>query len=212
MRKLALPALAIVVAAFPFVACKKQNPPPVTPTPPVVDAAPEGAVEAGDAAPIAIADAGAPEGSTPVVAVDAGPLKPPGLPVEALDSAIDLAIKAAAATSAPGMTAEGPPGRASLAENEHFNMIVTLAPNRCYTVIAFSPQGQVAQLHVDLMAPPLFNIPAGSSAATDKNTAVLGKGKAALCPILPIPVAYKIDVSAKKGAGRMGVQLFAKNK
>jgi hypothetical protein len=208
MRKLALSVSALAVAAFPFVACSaKKPPPPVTPTV-VADAGPD---EGGDAMPLAVADA-AVEASAPIAVADAGPLLPPALPVEALDTAIDLAIKAAAATSAPGMTAEGAPGRATLGEGQHFNMIVTLQPNRCYTVIAFSPQGQSTQLHVDLMAPPLFNVPAGSSGATDKNTAVLGKGKAALCPILPIPIAYKIDVSSKKGGGRMGVQLFSKNK
>jgi hypothetical protein len=209
MRKVSLPALAVLIAAVPFVACSaKKPPPPVTPVA-VADAGDDG--EAGTDAAIAIVDAGAPEASTPIAVADAG-LKPPVNLAEALDSAIDLAIKAAAATSAPGMSAEGAPGRATLSENEHFNMIVTLQPNRCYTVIAFSPLGNVQQLHVDLMAPPFFNVPAGSSPATDKNTAVLGKGKAALCPILPVPIAYKIDVASRKGAGRMGVQLFSKNK
>jgi hypothetical protein len=215
MRKVTFCAFALLVAASPFLACSgKKPPPPVTPTPvAVADAdveAGEGGVALGTApdasAPVAVADAGA-----PVAVVDAGGLRPPNL-AEALDSAIDLAIKAAAATGAPNMAAEGQPGRATLSENEHFNMIVTLQPNRCYTIIAFSPLGQVQQLDVKLMAPPFFNIPAGSSAATDKNTAFVGKGKGALCPILPVPIAYKIDVGSKKGAGRMGVQLFSRNK
>ena len=210
MRKVSLPALAVLIAAVPFVACSaKKPPPPITPVA-VADAGPDDAEAGTDAGALAIVDAGA-EASTPIAVADAG-LKPPVNLAEALDGAIDLAIKAAAATSAPNMAAEGAPGRATLSENEHFNMIVTLQPNRCYTVIAFSPLGNVQTLHIDLMAPPLFNIPAGSSAATDKNTATIGKGKAALCPILPVPLAYKIDVSSKKGAGRMGVQLFSKNK
>ncbi len=209
MRKLSVAALAAVIGAVPFLACgNKPPPPPVTPTP-VADAAPE-AGDAGpeaaapDAAPLAVADAGPP-------AVDAG-AKPPANLGEALDGAIDLAIKAAAQKDAPNMAPEGAPGRATLAEGEHFAMIVTLAPNRCYTVIAFSPTGQVQQLDVKLMAPPFFNVPAGSSPASDKNLAEIGKGKGALCPILPIPVAYKVDVGSKKGAGRMGVQVFARNK
>jgi hypothetical protein len=210
MRKVTFCAFALVVAASPFLACSgKKPPPPVTPTPIAVSDADADAGEAGLALGT-VPDAGsAVDAGAPTAAVDAG--RQPNL-AEALDGAIDLAIKAAAATGAPNMTAEGQAGRATLSEGEHFNMIVTLQPNRCYTIIAFSPLGQVQQVDVKLMAPPFFNIPAGSSAATDKNTAFVGKGKGALCPILPVPIAYKIDVGSKKGAGRMGVQLFSRNK
>jgi hypothetical protein len=210
MRKVTLVALAGAIGGIPFVACSGNKPPPPVVATPIVDAAADADAGA-DAAPEAAAsDAGA-----PLAAADAGAdagAKPPLNLTDALDGAIDLALKAAAIKDAPNMTAEGAPGRASLAENEHFGMIVTLAPNRCYTIIAFSPPGQVAQLDVKLMAPPFYNVPAGSSAATDKNLAEVGKGKAALCPILPVPVPYKVDVSAKKGAGRIGVQLFGRSK
>jgi hypothetical protein len=128
-----------------------------------------------------------------------------------LDAVIDLAMAGDATKDAPGMTAEGQPGRATLAEGGHFNMIVTLQPGRCYTIIAMSAPLQITELGVSLFALPL-NIEAGRSAATDKNPAVLGKGKGATCPISPIAIPYKIDVVAKKGAGRMSVQLFSKSK
>ncbi len=35
-------------------------------------------------------------------------------------------------------------------------MLVTLQPGRSYTIIAAAPPGQVSQLEVKLLAPPLF--------------------------------------------------------
>ena len=70
----------------------------------------------------------------------------------------------------------------------------------------------VEKLDVKLYGPPLFNIEAGKSGATDKNLPVIGKGTTALCPIIPLAVPYKIDVAATKGAGRIGVQVYARNK
>jgi hypothetical protein len=79
-------------------------------------------------------------------------------------------------------------------------------------VVGYSPPGQVTALDVKLLAPPFYNVQAGASGANDKNAPVLGKGKAALCPVLPIAVPYKVDVVATKGAGRIGVQVFSRAK
>ena len=152
--------------------------------------------------------AGAPSGSA-----SAGPAgSAVALVGAALDAAIDAAIQAQAAKDAPGMSIEGQPGRVTLAEGGTFNMLVTLQPGRCYTIIAMSSLLQVSQLEVKLLAPPLFNIEAGRSAPGDKNPAVLGKGKGATCPISPIALPYRVDVTARKGAGRVGVALFSKTK
>lgn len=202
-RALCFSALALASAAVPL-ACSGNKPnPPVTPTP-AVDAAPEaeagpiamGVADAGvaDAAPVAVADAAVPN----LTAMQ--------------DPAIDLAITTAAGKEAPGMTPEGAPGHATLAENEHFGMLVTMQPNRCYTVIGFSPPGQVSNLEIKIMAPPLYNMQVAASGANDKSLPVVAKGKNALCPLLPVAIAYKLDVTAKKGTGRIGVQVFAKNK
>ena len=100
----------------------------------------------------------------------------------------------------------------NVTEGGTFNMVVTLQPGRCYTIIAMSAPLQVSTVEVKLLAPPLFNIEAGRSGAGDKNPAVLGKGKGATCPISPIAVPYRVDVVARKGAGRVGVALFSKAK
>ncbi len=165
----------------------------------------------GGSAPIASGPASAsaaPSGST-----SAGPAgSAVALVGAALDAAIDAAIQAQAAKDAPGMAIDGTPGRVTLAEGGTFNMLVTLQPGRCYTIIAMSSLLQVSQLEVKLLAPPLFNIEAGRSAPGDKNPAVLGRGKAATCPLSPIAIPYRVDTTARKGAGRVGIAVFSKTK
>lgn len=208
-----LPFLGLlVVAAFVPVACSKEQPPPVAPT---VDAGVW--TDAGPGTPwmtpSASASAPPPMTSSSVPPAPSASASAPNVIADPTDAVIDLAIKTAANTSAPGMNPDGQPGRATLAEGEHFAMVVNLQPNLCYSVVGFSPAGGVAQLDVKLMAPPLYNIQAGASGANDKNTPVIGKGKAnALCPLLPVAVPYKIDVAAKKGSGRIGVQLYSRAK
>lgn len=172
--------------------------------------------------PLAAADAGAPPPPPP----DAGPVStgptfftdagapPPLVTDQVVDGAIDLAITTASAKVAPKMTEEGQPGRATLKEGEHFAMVVTLQPNRCYTFVAFSPPGSVAQLDMKLLGVALA-IEAGKSGPPDKampGLSVMGKTTTAICPILPVPVPYKLDVAATKGSGRMGVKVFGRSK
>ncbi|MBX3189849.1 MAG: hypothetical protein KF819_22680 [Labilithrix sp.] len=208
-RSLFLTAVLSVAAAAPLACGKAPEVPGVTldagfafgmgeggAPAPITEPPPDAEADAAPAAP----DAAAPVGSAPAVLVGA------------IDQAIDVAIAAAAAKEAPGMTAEGQPGRETLTENGHFNMMFTMQPGRCYTVIAMSAPAMVSQLEVKLLAPPFFNVEAGRSAATDKNPAVLGRGKAAQCPILPVAVPYKLDVTAKKGGGRIAVQVFSRSK
>jgi hypothetical protein len=191
----ALPLLPLFVIA----ACS-SNKPAATPTP-VAEAGMEAA--ASDASIAAPLDAGL-EAGAPDAAV-------PSLADTALDAAIDLAVTTASAKAAPRMEREGQPGRATLKEGEHFGMVVTLQPNRCYTIIGSSPAGNVTQLDLKLQAMPLM-MEAGKSSPSDKSTPIIGKGTAALCPILPVAVPYKIDATATKGAGRIGIHVYSRAK
>ena len=214
MRKSLATVLTLTSVVALFAACSSKKPnPPMTPSVPQADAGAEAGIdEAG--APLGDASAmpGADAGPTFFTGGDAGATGSVALGEAALDSAIDLAVTTAAPKLAPKMDKEGQPGRATLKEGEHFAMMVNLAPNRCYTIIANSPPGSVEKLDLKLYGPPLFNIEAGKSGANDKNMPVIGKGTAALCPIIPLAVPYKIDVAATKGAGRVGVHVFARNK
>lgn len=210
MRKSLFAAVSLLSVAV-VAACSSKKPnPPVTPVA-TFDAG------AGDAeAPVADAAAPLPDASSPfftggsTTAGDAGVVA--SLGEAALDTGIDLAVTTAAVKAAPKMEKEGQPGRATLKEGEHFSMMITLSPNRCYTIIGSSLPGSVEKLDVKLYGPPLFNVEAGKSGATDKNLPVVGRGTTALCPLLPIAVPYKVDVVATKGAGRIGVHVFARNK
>lgn len=168
----------------------------------------EGGVDAG-----AMADAGPDSGTNPYANfLPDGGMVQPTLPPEALDTAIDTAVNAQAGKLAPKMTLEGQPLRATLKEGERANMIVTMAPGKCYTFVAFSPPGNVAQLDLKLMTPPFYNVEAAKSGASDKNQPVIGKGTAAQCPVSPIAVPYRVDAIATKGAGRVGVYVFSRSK
>lgn len=173
------------------------------------DAAPTGYFPPGPAdasAPVASGSAPAPSASGSVAPTASGML------AGGVDAALDLAIQTLAAKDAPGMTSEGQAGHETLAESGHFGMVVTLQPGRCYTIIATSAPLQVSELEVKLFMLPL-NIESGRSPGSDKNPAVLGRGKAgATCPISPLAVPYKVDVTAKKGAGRIAVAVFSRSK
>jgi hypothetical protein len=213
MRTSLVAAISFVSVVAAVAACSSDKPKPVVPTTPPPDAG----ADMGDAGPMTDPDAGT-TATGPVffTSDDAGTTEPqpPAVGEQALDAAIDLAIQTAAAKVAPNMTKEGQPGRATLKEGEHYNMVVTLAPGRCYTFVAFSPPGNITQLDQKLLGVALA-IEAGKSSPPDKSMpgmSVMGKGKDAICPLLPVPVPYKVDVIATKGAGRMGVQVFSRNK
>jgi hypothetical protein len=168
-----------------------------------------------DAAADATAATPGPVATGPAFFTDAGTTTTtPVVTDQVVDAAIDLAITTASAKVAPKMAEEGQPGRATLKEGEHFAMVVTLQPNRCYTFVAFSPPGSISQLDMKLLGVAIA-VEAGKSSPPDKATpglSVMGKTTGAICPILPVPVPYKVDVVATKGAGRMGVKVFARNK
>jgi hypothetical protein len=209
MRKSLPLVVLLATAAFVPIACGKKEPTVPTLTVDAGVSLDAGLGDGGDAAaPDASADAAA-----PIASGSAAPSGSVGaLAGPALDAAIDLGITAQAAKDAPGMSLEGQVGHATLAEGGVFNMLVTLQPGRCYTVVAASAPLQVTTVEVKLLAPPLFNVEAGRSGATDKNPAVLGKGKSATCPISPIAIPYRVDVIARKGAGRVGVAVYSRAK
>lgn len=222
MRKSSLPlavltTVAAVVAAFVPAACSK------TPAVPTASLDAGLAFGAGDGGAPSAMPSGAPMGSSsaaPSASASAAPSgsasaapsgSAPALVAAGVDAALDAAIVAQAAKDAPGMTAEGVTGHETLQQGAHFGMVVTLQPGKCYTIIALSAPLQVSELDVHLFMLPL-NLESGHSPPTDKNPAVLGRGAQKTCPVSPIPVPYKVDVSARKGAGRVAVAVFSKSK
>jgi hypothetical protein len=120
-------------------------------------------------------------------------------------------IKAVAAKQAPGMQPTGLIAKGTLQEGGHLEMMITLAPGKCYSVVGFSPSGGVIDLDLHLLAPPLYNILSGED-TTDDNTPVVAKAPNPMCPSVAVTVPYKVDIFAERGSGAIGVQLFSKPK
>lgn len=204
----------LATAAFVPAACSKT---PAVPTASLDAGVALGFNDGGAPGPSGVpvaSGSAAPSGSAsgaPSASASAAPSASANLLGAGVDAAIDAAIAAVAAKDAPGMTSEGTAGHETLQQGGHFGMVVTLQPGKCYTIIAMSAPLQVSELDVHLFMMPL-NIEAGHSPPTDKNPAVLGRGAQKTCPVSPIAVPYKVDVSARKGAGRIGVAVFSKSK
>ena len=121
----------------------------------------------------------------------------------ALGDPLDTGLKAAALQQAPLMFPEGAPYKDTLAAGAHKAFDVTLAGNKCYTVLAYSPSLKGVSLH--LLVPPFYNLDAGHDEATGGTAAVKN-----VCPFTLIPIPYRVDVSAKSGQGQLVVQLYSK--
>ena len=124
---------------------------------------------------------------------------------------VDAKLAAIAKKQAPGMQAEGPAAKGMLQEGGHLETMVTLQAGKCYAIVGYSPAGSVKDLDLHLLAPPFYTFLAGQD-TTDDNTPVVGKGQSPMCPIIPLPVAYKVDIFARKGSGPVEVQLYSKTK
>lgn len=194
-------AALVLAATLGSAACSKSQPPPAQPMMPATTSAPV---------------APGPYPGQPAQAPQAQP-QPQPQPVAvdpvtlAIDTALDVALLARADKDAPGMKPEGQPLRVTMKESDLSAMVVTLHPGRCYTIIAMSAPLQVSELEVHLSLLP-FNVLALSSSPKDKNPAFIGKGNAPTCPAVPLDVQYRIDVIAKRGAGRVVAQVFSRPK
>ena len=128
----------------------------------------------------------------------------PGDPVE-------LGLAAAAAMHAKGEQLQGQIAKASLQEGGHNEFMVTMQPGTCYTIIGFSPPGQIKNVDLHLLAPPFYNVLSGQD-TTDNNSAYIGSTPNPMCPVIPLPLQYKVDITARSGSGNVGVGVYTKPK
>jgi hypothetical protein len=123
-----------------------------------------------------------------------------------------IAIKIAQPQYAPSpMQAEGNMSEDTLSAGQRKDVTLTLSGGKCYTIIGASPLGQISNLNITLLAPPFYNVNAGTDNMTG-NTAVIGGGNNPICPITPFPLQYKLAVTASAGQGTFAVQLYSKTK
>jgi hypothetical protein len=111
--------------------------------------------------------------------------------------------------AAPGMKPDGAVATGTLKEGDHLSWSVTLAPGKCYAIIGYSPTGEIQDLDLHVLSPPFFTMMAGED-TTDDNAPVVGSAPNPMCPVVPVQLPYKVDITAQKGAGHAAVQLFSK--
>lgn len=130
-------------------------------------------------------------------------------PATATPDATEAGLRAAAAQYAPGMKPEGEVAKANLTETGHASFTASLDPSKCYAIVAYG--SGLADLDVNLLMPPFYNLLAGQDGMTG-GTAVIGASPAFICPLVALPVPYKIDLFAKKGGGPIAAQVYSKPK
>jgi hypothetical protein len=121
----------------------------------------------------------------------------------------ELGLKAEALRYASGMQPEGQELKQTLNEGQHAVMMVTMQAGKCYTIVGFSPPGSVKDVDLNLLT--LINTLAGQD-LTHNNMPVIGGSPNPMCPVIAIPLQYKLDVFAKAGSGPVAVQVYSKNK
>jgi hypothetical protein len=184
-------------------------------------ASPSAAPPASVAAPPPAASAGGPTLSTVLTtdpaqlqqmfAAAAGASNASLAPGGSAGDPIEGGIRTVALKFAPGMQPEGQIAKGTLQEKGHAEMMITLEVGKCYSVIGYSPQAGVADLDLHLLSPPLYNILTGED-TTDDNMPVIAKTPSPICPVVAVPLPYKVDIFADRGAGAYGVQLYSKAK
>jgi hypothetical protein len=108
------------------------------------------------------------------------------------------------------MQPEGQVAKGQLTEGgQHLDFMVTMQPGKCYTIIGCS--ATVKNVDLTLLTPPLYNMLAGQD-TTDNNMPVVGGTPNPMCPVIPLPLTYKVDIAARSGSGNVGVQVYSKAK
>jgi len=201
----------VAVTAVPFVvaavsACGGSEPPAAAPSspPPPSSAAAAPSTSAPSLASIVTTD------NSQVAAIASAAASAPP-PSGAGTKDLETGLAAVAAKMAPGMSPEGAIASDQLKEGGHLAWTVTMKPGKCYAIVGYSPKGEIADLDLHLLAPPLYMMLSGED-DTDDNTPVVGKTPNPMCPMLDVGMPYKVDLHAQKGAGKAAVQLFSKNK
>ena len=112
----------------------------------------------------------------------------PGDPVEA-------GLKLASMKHAAGEQPQGQIAKGTVQEGGHQEFMITMQTGTCYTIIGFSPPGQIKNVDLHLLAPPFYNVMAGQD-TSDNNTPVIGATPNPMCPVIPLPLQYKVDITA----------------
>lgn len=187
-------------------------PPAAAPTAPPATASPTSAnmnAPPGQAGPLASVFTTDPNALATLLAQAAAAMPATRSPAAATPDAAEAGLRAAAAQFAPGLTPEGDVAKATLTESGHANFTAQLEPTKCYAIVAYGDG--LTDLDVSLLLPPFYNLLAGQDGMTGA-AAVIGASPTFVCPVMTLPVPYKIDLFAKKGGGAVAAQIYSKPK
>ena len=112
---------------------------------------------------------------------------------------VEAGIKAIALAHAQGMQPEGQIAKGNLQQGGHLEFMVPMQAGKCYTLVGFSPPGQVRNMDLNLLAPPFYNVLAGQD-TTEDNHPIIGKTPNPMCPAIPLPINYKVMTSSRAPA------------
>jgi hypothetical protein len=121
----------------------------------------------------------------------------------------EAGLRAQALHAAPGMQPEGEELKQTLAEGQHAVIMLTMQAGKCYTILGFSAPGAVRDLDLNLLAPPFYLTLAGQD-MTHNGAPTIGASPNPMCPIIALPLQYKLDVFARSGGGPVAVQMYSK--
>lgn len=123
---------------------------------------------------------------------------------------IEAQIGAIAQKVAPDMQKEGAFVRQTIAQGQHTKVDVTLKGDECYTIIGLGQQGAIGDLDMAMlfMDPTTKQVSPVAQDQGNDNTAILGVPPTLICP--PKSLDVSLDLSAKTGAGQVGIGLYAK--
>jgi hypothetical protein len=126
----------------------------------------------------------------------------------------EAGLKAQALRFAPNMSPEGQEMKQQLTEGQHAEVMVPMQAGKCYAIIAFGAPGAVKDLDLNLLSPlsiPPYSALAGQDTTHD-NVPKIGGSPNFMCPVIALPLQYKLDVFARVGGGMVAVQVYSKNK
>ncbi|MCL2822715.1 MAG: hypothetical protein FWD57_01865 [Polyangiaceae bacterium] len=149
---------------------------------------------------------------------DPGP-QPGGQPAAAgpvpNDPMIQQAMAAQIAMLAPnqakGMKQEGEGAGANLQQGQSVELLFMLQPNKCYTAIGLGmPSIQDIGIVMVPVVPVLGGVGVLAQSQTQGTQVTMAPSPNCFTHLFPMPMQAKIVVTARAGAGPVGVQLYVK--
>lgn len=153
----------------------------------------------------------APVPTTTTVATTSTAPATPGSATPMAAAAATPVITAVAGEEVKGMTAEGGAFAGSFTEGQTLEQPLTLAPGKCYAVVAVSLPG-VQELDAKIVAQPLPQLPPTPLAQDSQTgpTAIVGGKGNCFRNALPVAVTGKVILTVTKGQGISGAQIYVK--